>query len=455
MTKHYSKNISPDSITGSIMALEGVKNIIVLINGPMGCKFYHSSTSEFLTIRPILYVPGEDDNEKKPVSNTFLNNYFFMQPRVPCTYLDGYDYVYGTLPKIKDAIIYLRDNIDFDIMAIINSPGACLIGDNPSLLAKELLDIPVVVIESPGLSEDFDDGYKKASNLLLDSILTNEKIKNITHKRPLVNILGLSIYDLYHEGNKAELMNIFTKMDIDTGCFLCMESSLEDIKKIPNADLNIVLYPERSLETAQKLKEAYGTDFYVCDCLPIGFDAIEKMVKDLCELLKSKNYEIEENLVKQEAEKSRAKAWYYINQTFLRYGKPKGVYFALEGNWSQIYSYSKFFMDYLGMLPECLSLVGPENEILEEKTKELLSKHAQKEEVFKDVFKDIQESKAELVFGNANTIASLKLNKHIFCGIEIALPGMGYTDIIPKAHFGFKGSLFLIEQVLNGLMSNL
>ena len=62
---------------------------------------------------------------------------------------------------------------------------------------------------------------------------------------------------------------------------------------------------------------------------------------------------------------------------------------------------------------------------------------------------------AELVFGDANVIAELKLRNKLFCGIEISLPGMGYVDLIPKTHLGVEGALFLIEQVLNGLMSKL
>ena len=62
---------------------------------------------------------------------------------------------------------------------------------------------------------------------------------------------------------------------------------------------------------------------------------------------------------------------------------------------------------------------------------------------------------AELVFGDANIISELMLRNRTFCGIEISLPGMGYTDLLPKTHMGVDGALFLIEQVLNGLMSKL
>ena len=69
--------------------------------------------------------------------------------------------------------------------------------------------------------------------------------------------------------------------------------------------------------------------------------------------------------------------------------------------------------------------------------------------------KPMEETAAELVFGNANTIAMLKTRSQAFCGIEISNPGMGYTDLVPKTHMGIRGALFLVEQVINGLMSRL
>ena len=60
------RSIPPDSLTGMIFAMEGMEHTIVLLNGPMGCKFYHSTTSQFLTIRPLLYLPSTEDGKKVP-----------------------------------------------------------------------------------------------------------------------------------------------------------------------------------------------------------------------------------------------------------------------------------------------------------------------------------------------------------------------------------------------------
>lgn len=58
---------------------------------------------------------------------------------------------------------------------------------------------------------------------------------------------------------------------------------------------------------------------------------------------------------------------------------------------------------------------------------------------------------AELVFADGNIIAKLKALHRDFSGIEIALPSLGYTDVIPKTHLGPAGGLLLCEQIINGL----
>ena len=62
---------------------------------------------------------------------------------------------------------------------------------------------------------------------------------------------------------------------------------------------------------------------------------------------------------------------------------------------------------------------------------------------------------AELVFSDANVIAERMLENRTFCGIEARMPSMGYTDLLPQTPLGGNGALFLIEQVLNGLMSKI
>lgn len=456
MTGRCSKNIAADSLTGMIFAAEGIKNSIVLLNGPMGCKFYHSTTSRFLTVRPAAYITGKD-GEKMPVDYNFLNNYFFRQERVPCTYLDGYDYVFGTAQKVTEALLYLKENLEFDLITIINSPGASLIGDSLEETARNILpEKPCVILESPGFSESFDSGYESAALEILKQIKLNRKDKkcrcangsdpSMGSAERSVNILGLSIWDRYNEGDKEELERLLKLCGIRVNCFLCSGLSLDEIRNIPCADLNIVINSRFGNLCAEYLNKEYKMESLICTALPVGFEETEKLFKDICERLGK-----DAGPVLKESEKKRALSWYKINDIYQMCGKPDGTLFALEGSASQVLGYSRFFMGYLGMTAETLAVTGEISNAQATLYDELLKKYAAQYAAKKNIL----DTKAELIFSDANTISSLSLTGRPFCGIEISNPGMGYTDIIPKTHLGINGALFLIEQVINGLMSKL
>lgn len=477
MTEHYSTNISaenacaeanltPDSLTGMIFAMEGIRHAIVLLNGPMGCKFYHSTTSQFLTTHPILYLSSTEGEDKVPVDYNFLNDWFFRQSRVPCTYLDNYDYVYGAGDKVAEGLTYLREHIAFDLLIIVNSPGASLIGDNLKEIAHRVLpDKPTVFLESPGFSQELHEGHELAVCELLKQAMipywkeqasgadANQAIQAAEKetgkkygKKPSINILGTSIWQRYHQGSVEELRRLLDLIGVEVNCVLCGGHDLEGLRHLVDADLNLVVYPELGIETARLLKEEMGMDYYVCEEPPIGFYAVEKMMKDLSELL---GVSLEQ--FTPEYEKARAKAWYGTNQIYQMCGRPNGAYFGMEGMCSEIKAYVHFLTEYLGMIPDSLHMAGSWGQESRNQLEQMLT-HYKAADALK---RPMEESKAEIVLGNANTIARLQVAGHPFCGIEISLPGIGYTDLIPKTHMGITGTLFLVEQILNGLVSRI
>ena len=404
-----SRPVTPDSLTGMVFAAEGVTGAITLINGPMGCKFYHSTTSGHLIVHPPL---------SQTVRYRFHDNLFFGQARVPCTWLDGNDYIQGTSEQVRSALDYLRRNLSFDFLVIVDSPGASLIGDDlVSLCAEELPGVKCVILESPGYSQTFDDGYSRAGLEILKQGFAEEFRSAASGRRPSsrprVNILGLTIWQRYYEGDKKELIRLFDLIGADVNTTFLAGSSPDDILSMTAADLNIVFDRDRGLAQAKWLKETTGIPYYVFETWPLGFKAVEKGFKEIAALLGT-----DAGPLTEDSERARALAYNKILAIHEASGLPDGALFYVVGDPAQVRAYSTFLSDYLGMKP------APAEE-------------------------------AELVFGDANTIASLMTRRSAFCGIEISYPGMGYTDLIPKTHLGIQGALFLIEQVLNGLMSRL
>lgn len=429
MMSDYLKSITPDSFSGIIFALEGVSNTVVLINGPTGCKFYHSSVSSTKALRQ-----SEFDPQK------LLDNWFFGQPRTPSTHLDSRDYIYGSKDKLEEALTFIRDNVPFDLLCVVNSPGAALIGDDLKGIADSIIeDKPVILFETPGFSSDICSGFETA---------VIELIKKLSHtsgkKHPgFVNILGLSIFHRNFEGDIAELRRLFGLCGINVSCFPGALCSTEDIKDLPQAELNIVINPEYGIKTAEYLYAQFGTPYYVCDGPPIGFSATEKMVSDVCKIL-NKNL----SAFIEESERARARAYTFINRVNTITGLPKGVNFAVEGTYSELYAYISFLVRYFGMIPECAAVLSSRSDVFKEKLISLLSSLG----VSDALGRDILETKSELVFSSGSTISKLKLNGHSFSGIEISMPTIGYADVIPKTQLGIQGALLITEQIINGLM---
>ena len=449
----YLNSITPDSFSGILFALEGIAHTVTLINGPTGCKFYHSATSDNQTIRQFEFDPLN-----------YPEKWYFGQPRVPCTYLDSGDYIYGSREKLTEALEFLQDHVAFDLLCIVNSPGAALIGDDLVGIAGTVIrDKPVVLVETPGFSSDICTGYENAVLHLLENLLIGEtpyiapdkesvsrhspqlrrSAEPDTQKRPRVNILGLSIFHKYYAGDAAELERLFNLCGIDVNCILCAGCSLESIQNIEHADLNVVLHPEYGLRTANYLNEHFGTLFYRGDGLPLGFSAVESFFSDICEAL-----DTETSAFTEECDRARGRVYPYISRVNSLTGLPKGVEFAVEGTYSELYSYIRFLTQYLGMIPECASIQNIQSDCAKGRLQELLTGLG----LPQILDCDISQTRSELVLGSGNTIAGLRARKHEFVGIETCLPTLGYIDIIPKTHLGIQGALMLVEQVLNGLL---
>ncbi|GAA0180535.1 hypothetical protein SH2C18_32100 [Clostridium sediminicola] len=64
---------------------------------------------------------------------------------------------------------------------------------------------------------------------------------------------------------------------------------------------------------------------------------------------------------------------------------------------------------------------------------------------------DVLDCPGQILLSNGNTISQCCREHKTFKSIEIDIPSMGNIDVIAKTHFGIKGTLYLIEQILNRL----
>ena len=432
--KSYFESITADSISGILFALEGVANSLVLLNGPTGCKFYHSSVSDSQVIRPA-------DFEKY----NYGMQWFFGQARVPCTYLDNSDYVYGSTEKIEAALADFARELRFDLLAVVNSPGAALIGDDLAGIARRVCPAcPVITIQTPGFSDDICRGHETAACALLQALrpeMTKEK-PPAQSEAPAVNLLGLSIYHRNIDGDKAELARLLELCGVRVNTFFLAGSSMDELLRLPAADLNVVIHPETGHASALWLEREFGMPSLVCKGPPIGFAATEELLGDVCRRVGA-----DPAPALLAIERDRARAYAFLSRVHAVSGLPRGATFSVEGTYAELYACISFLTEYLGMVPvaasvrsaSCTQSRAALNELLEDL-------HA-----LPILSRSIEETPADLVFASGNTIARCKIRGHIGAGVEISLPGLGYYDVTPKTLLGARGALQLVEFVLNGL----
>lgn len=442
MMRSYLTNITPDGMSGLIFGLEGITDGIVLLNGPSGCKFYHSATSDNQFIRQLEFDPLN-----------YPERWYFGQPRVPCTSLDNGDYVYGSESKLREALTFLRENVKFEILFVVNSPGAALIGDDIRRIAEtEIVDRPVITYETPGFSENICKGYVKAGKKLVGQVvkdaggITEKRTKSCfgdSVKKPVVNVIGLNLFRRHSFGDVLEIKKILNLIGAEAGCFLMAGCSCREVEEMGKADLNLVLFPEFGLPVAEALKEKCGTEYFVPETPPIGFKATEEFAVSLGEILS-----ISPERLLAESEMMRARTYPFISRLNSITGMPKGRPFAIEAHRSEAMGYARFLIEYFAMTADSVSVLDKECDCGGGDLAGMLHSYG----MDAALRCDIMDTEADIVMANGNTIAALKLKRKKFGGIDITLPGLGYVDILPKTHLGVKGAALLSELIINGLV---
>lgn len=325
------------------------------------------------------------------------------------------------------------------LLAVINSPGAALIGDDLDRLIKEEMgDCLYFSMESTGFSGTFNEGFQNAIINVLSILLKNRN--GVTPKS--VNLIGISIYDKYFQGNIKEIKRLLKLCNIKTISTICAGESIENIKDALKAEYNVVLYPEYGLKIAKWMEENFNIPYMILDeGVPIGFEATENFVYNVCYKLNGDN-----TLFKEELERAKARSYIYISRFNSLTGLPKGCTFSIKGETSTAYALAKWLYSYLGMIP--LSIEIPEGKgIFYEKLYNSLDNIGYKRALTTSIY----ENTAHIVFGDGNTILQLRAKGKKFTGVEISLPTLGYINVIPKSIFGIKGSLMIVEQILNSL----
>ena len=447
MTNQYLRNITADYITGVVSACEGIRDSLVLLNGPLGCKFYHGYASGQSVVKAseLWGLRGELELTDSMDDRLLRSQYFAGTPQVPGSNLRYEDYIFGTREQLRRALNDIFTERSYSLFTVIQTPGTSLLGEALEGELREISEgfgIPYLFIESLRFSDNSFNGYDETMVRLLELLTPPRPPRPREKGRAPVNLFGLYTYERNLEGDIAELTRLLSMCGAEVNCVAGGNCTIESFQRIPEAELNIILSEERCHETVKYLRERYSTPVLDFGCMPVGFDLTERLVREVAEALHTDcTHALEE------IDRARARAFYYM----ARYAGPNGfsgdLRYAVEGEWSLLYGYVDYLSGYLGIRPVA---VHPLHIECGSSYREKLAAVLREFRAEAALETDIMETEDAVVLGNANTILELTARGNNILGIETAVPSSGYINVVPKTHLGCAGALYLLEQLLNG-----
>lgn len=416
----------PDGFTGTLLAVEGIENAKAVLNGPTGCKLYHAYLSDCQYPRASSFDPL-----------SFSDEFYFGQPRLPCTYLDEGDYVAGSAEKLK-RILPSIPSLRGGPLVLVNSPGASLIGDDLERFIDEAgVSKHCLAIENANYSASLCKGFS-------DTVIRILEWLGLERQGPQpgkVNLIGISLYHSNWDSSVKELKSLLALLGLEVISVVCAGTSTEELFMSTSASCNIVVFHEYGLGIAQWYERHFSIPYVSSpEGAPVGFDATLAWIVQIADAMGLDASHAIAFLRQAKKEQYRKIARFHSLT-----GLPKGASFALKADASIALPLTKWLYNYLGMVPVCVDIPPNTND------RAMLSEFLDGTGFGGALSAFNSNEHADVVFADGHTVIIMQERKLCKAGIEISLPSSGYVDFLPRTYVGISGALFLLEEILNGL----
>jgi light-independent protochlorophyllide reductase subunit B len=222
-----------------------------------------------------------------PQGDTYADLLFTMierrdhRPPVTYTTFQARDLGGDTAELFKTAARDAYERFQPSAMLVGSSCTAELIQDDPGGLAQALnLPIPVIALDLPSYQKKENWGAAETFYQLVRTLAaTKSQSPKRDVTRPLCNILGPTALGFRHRDDVAEITRLLGRMGIDVNVTAPLGASPDDLRRLPDADFNILLYPEIGDTAARWLERTHGQP--TVRTVPIGFGATRDFILEV------------------------------------------------------------------------------------------------------------------------------------------------------------------------------
>ncbi len=230
-----------------------------------------------------------------PQGDTYADLLFTMierrpeRPHVSYTTFQARDLGGDTAELATNAVREAYERFRPQVLLVGESCTAELIQDQPGALAMGMdLPVPVVPLELPAYSKKENWGASETFYHLVRALLSplaseSTRPGRAPGGRPSVNLLGPTALGFRCRDDVIEITRLLDSVGVDVGVVAPEGASPEDLLRIPQADLNVCLYPEIAATTCRWLERAFSMP--TIDCVPIGVGATRDFLQSIAETL--------------------------------------------------------------------------------------------------------------------------------------------------------------------------
>jgi len=392
-------------------------------------------------------------------SNGFHGAGYLGGTQVPCTNLGETEVVFGGEEKLKENIENSLKIIDADLFIVLTGCVPEIVGDDAQRVVKEFQseNKPVVYAETGGFNGTNYIGHEIVVDALIDQYMQPAEVK----KTGLVNIWSVVPFqDAFWVGNLKEIEKLVIEIGLTPNIIFGYGDNrgLEAIKRVPEAQFNLLVSPWVGLKNVQHLEERFGTPYLHYSTLPIGPTETGNFLRTLGDFAGITPQKVEDVINKHEKEyysfiESALEVLYQTRIVPNRFITVADSFYSL--------GITRFLINDLGLMPETQFITDGVTPEYQEALTEEFSKFNDgiKAEVLfsndggwvQEVISKMNLTGRVLLVGSAwEKVFSKKIN-----GFHLSI-SMPVADrlILNSSYVGYDGALRLLEDIYTEIISN-
>lgn len=408
-------NVRPDGILGAIVGSEGMGLTDTMVNGAGGCRS-----------RAQIMLNELDPVYRGEVAGCCSSKYFGRQSRLPCTYVNGDDIVFGTSPKVSDGVSSVSGVTGRRVL-LVDTLGVSLVCSDNSLSGAEPLEL-----EGDLSSMTFDEGY----DLAAEAVLRSSGISD--DPRPGVNILGYGLPDPGWTYGMGEIRSLLSMMGVRVNAFVGCVDSLEAISSSGGSDLCVMVHPERCHRVASFYKELGIPSLRPSCGSPVGYRATKSFLAEIANRLG-----IDPSPAIEAVDRDEQAVRMMLMKSDRAADGLRARTFSVQGCSSTVLPLTRWMTDVFAMVP---GAVRVEDEEYAPEISSYLDGMG-----FGRAFGAEDEGEIDVYFTDGLKASKGRLERDVPAYVEIGMPRGRALDLMGRCLVGRPGCRYILDEMLNGV----